>query len=41
MTARVDANPEAPGTPTVYDLSGGNVVDISDPDWLNALMRAS
>ena len=21
--------------------SGGNVVDISDPDWLNALMRAS
>lgn len=41
MTALVDANPEAPGTPTVYDLSGGNVVDISDPDWLNALMRAS
>jgi hypothetical protein len=24
-----------PGTPTVYDVRGREVVDISDPDWLD------
>jgi protein-disulfide isomerase len=29
----------SPGTPTVYNLKLKEVVDISDPDWLNLLMR--
>jgi Thioredoxin len=36
--ARLDeVNPENPGTPTVYDLKANRLVDIQDPDWLNAL----
>lgn len=34
-----EANPDGPGTPTVYDLEREVVVDISDPNWLSALMR--
>ena len=32
---------DSPGTPTVYDVRGREVVDISDPDWLNALLRGA
>jgi protein-disulfide isomerase len=46
-TAMDDANSKAlddvsngsPGTPTVYDVNLKEIVDISDPDWLNLLMR--
>lgn len=29
------------GTPTVYDLGQDTLIDISDPDWLDRLMRAA
>lgn len=32
------ANPENPGTPTVYDLNARNVVDLQDPGWLDKLV---
>ncbi|MFN8227557.1 MAG: thioredoxin domain-containing protein [Mycobacterium sp.] len=32
---------DSPGTPTVYDVHGREVVDISDPDWLDALLRGA
>ena len=32
---------DSPGTPTVYDVRGRDVVDISDPDWLSALLRGA
>lgn len=35
------ADTSSSGTPTVYDLHNGDIVDISDPDWLDALMRAA
>ena len=41
MTELIAANPDSPGTPTVYDRHGADVVDISDPDWLNGLLRAA
>lgn len=31
------ANPESPGTPTVYDLNTRRVVDTADPGWLDQL----
>jgi Thioredoxin len=31
------ANPEDPGTPTVYDLNANRVIDIQDPAWLDNL----
>ncbi|MDQ2625998.1 MAG: DsbA family protein [Actinomycetota bacterium] len=33
------ANPESPGTPTVYDLSTRTVVDTGEPGWLDRLPR--
>ena len=37
--SEVTAGP--PGTPTVYDVKSGQIVDISDADWLSQLMRAA
>jgi hypothetical protein len=33
------ANPEHPGTPTVYDLNADNVVDTDDAGWLDRLTQ--
>jgi protein-disulfide isomerase len=33
----VQVDPQNPGTPTVYDLKANNVVDIQEPDWLDAV----
>ena len=33
------ANPENPGTPTVYDLNAKTVVDADDAGWLDRLTR--
>jgi protein-disulfide isomerase len=33
------ANPESPGTPTVYDVATRTVVDTDDAGWLDRLMR--
>jgi len=36
--ARLDqVDSQDPGTPTVYDLKANKVVDIQEPDWLDAL----
>jgi protein-disulfide isomerase len=32
-----EANPENPGTPTIYNLNTKSVVDTQDPGWLDAL----
>ncbi|HXO55851.1 MAG TPA: hypothetical protein VN866_04805, partial [Mycobacterium sp.] len=32
-----EANPDDPGTPTIYNLNTKSVVDTQDPDWLEAL----
>jgi protein-disulfide isomerase len=32
-----EANPDNPGTPTIYDLNTKSVVDTQDPGWLDAL----
>jgi hypothetical protein len=32
-----EANPDNPGTPTIYNLNTKNVVDTQDPGWLDAL----
>lgn len=34
------ANPEKPGTPTVYDLRSNTVVDTTDVGWLDRLVQA-
>lgn len=34
-----EVSPDAAGTPTVYDLKRDVVIDISDPNWLKALLR--
>ena len=34
----LSANPESPGTPTVYDLTTKTVVDTDDPSWLDRLV---
>lgn len=33
------ADPESPGTPTVYDLNANKVVDIEEPGWLDRLLN--
>lgn len=35
------AEPEDPGTPTVYDLKTKQVVDLQDPDWLDKLFKSA
>ena len=35
------ANPQSPGTPTVYDLTTGTVVDTADSGWLDRLVQRS
>ena len=32
-----EANPDNPGTPTIYNLNTKSVVDTQDPGWLDAL----
>jgi hypothetical protein len=32
-----EANPDHPGTPTIYNLNTKSVVDTQDPGWLDAL----
>jgi hypothetical protein len=32
-----EANPDNPGTPTIYNLNTKSVVDTHDPGWLDAL----
>jgi hypothetical protein len=32
-----EANPDNPGTPTIYNLNTKSVVDTQDPAWLDAL----
>lgn len=32
-------SPANPVTPTIYDLTANRVVDIQDPDWLDAMFR--
>jgi protein-disulfide isomerase len=32
-----EANPDDPGTPTIYNLNTKSVVDTQDPGWLDAL----
>ena len=34
-------SPESPGTPVVYNLGEKNTVDISDPDWLDHLLKTT
>lgn len=36
-----DVEPNDPGTPTVYDLKGHDVVDIQDPGWLAKLIKSA
>lgn len=33
------ANPQSPGTPTVYDITTKTLVDTEDVDWLNGLVH--
>ncbi|BBY07051.1 thioredoxin domain-containing protein [Mycobacterium noviomagense] len=35
------AEPDDPGTPTVYDLKARQVVDLQDPGWLDNLFRSA
>ncbi|MGV0626985.1 DsbA family protein [Mycolicibacter minnesotensis] len=35
------ANPQSPGTPTVYDLTTKTVVDTADTGWLDRLVQGS
>lgn len=34
------ADPEKPGTPTVYDLNANKVVDTEEPGWLDRLIQS-
>lgn len=35
------AEPDDPGTPTVYDLKANQVVDLQDPGWLDNLFKSA
>ncbi|MCW2687232.1 MAG: protein-disulfide isomerase [Mycobacterium sp.] len=37
----MDVNPFNPGTPTVYDITQKDVVEIQRPDWLDQLVEAA
>ncbi|MDY6995738.1 MAG: thioredoxin domain-containing protein [Actinomycetota bacterium] len=36
----IDVDPVTAGTPTVYDLEGGQKIDIHDDDWLHELVHS-
>jgi hypothetical protein len=41
QTLLSDESPESPGTPTVYNLSQKETVDIGDDNWLDHLFQTA